>query len=163
MGRNSIGEPLQVYDQGRLFIKETEDLNRTLAAALRTLSRQELDTLRRLADQARDVSPADLVSDAVEHVADARRAGEDDPLVNVALAEALGGTIQRLVNAWDTLQDDTEYWLRGAIRYFCHTDDEEPDFSSPLGFEDDTEVLNACLRLAGLDDWCINPQDYDDA
>ena len=34
---------------------------------------------------------------------------------------------------------------------------------SPIGFEDDNEVLNACLRLAGRDDLCLKPEDYDDA
>lgn len=40
--------------------------------------------------------------------------------------------------------------------------DDEPDFTSPIGFEDDTEVLNACLRLAQLGALCLHPEDYDD-
>ena len=60
------------------------------------------------------------------------------------------------------LADASQFWLRAAIYYFAH-DDDEPDFSSPIGFEDDAEVLNACLRLAGRDDLCLKPEDYDDA
>ncbi len=146
-------------------------MSRTLEGTLGTLSRQQLDALRRFADEARYVPLTDFLRESVEHVEAARRAHERDPLINVPLAEALADAICRLIDAWDighfrpevNLEYDTGYWLRGAFRYFSHSDDEEPDLSSPLGFEDDAEVLNACLRLAGLDDWCIDPEDYDDA
>ncbi len=146
-------------------------MTRTLEGTLGTLSRQQVDALQRLADEAHYAPLTELMNEVIGHVAEARQARKDDPLVNVPLAEALSDVIRRLIDAWDTghfrpevgLQYDAGYWLRGAIRYFCREDDEEPDFSSPLGFEDDAEVLNACLRLAGLDDWCIHPQDYDDA
>ena len=36
-------------------------------------------------------------------------------------------------------------------------------FAHPVGFEDDTEVLNGCLRLAGPDELCLAPEDYGDA
>jgi hypothetical protein len=45
--------------------------------------------------------------------------------------------------------------------YFASCDDDEPDLSSPIGFEDDTEILNACLRFASLDDLCLKVEDYD--
>lgn len=52
-------------------------------------------------------------------------------------------------------------WLAGAILYFAQSNDGEPDLTSPIGFEDDTEVLNACLRFAHLEALCLNPEDYD--
>ena len=142
-----------------------------LEGTVGTLSRRQLDVLTRYADAARNATLTDLLRETDDHVADARLAHKDNPLVNVPLAEALAGVIRRLVDDWETgrfepeasLRYDVGYWLRGALRYFSHSDDEEPDLSSPLGFEDDAEVLNACLRLAGLDDWCIHPEDYDDA
>ena len=146
-------------------------MSRKSVGPLSTLSRRQIEALRRFADEARDVPLHDLYRDAIDHLAVAHRAHRSDPLVNVALAEALADVIRRLADAWDTghfrpqvtTEYDTGYWLRGAIRYFSQVDDEEPDLSSPLGFEDDAEVLNACLRLAGLDAWCINPEQYDDA
>jgi hypothetical protein len=46
--------------------------------------------------------------------------------------------------------------------YYANADDAEADLTSPIGFEDDVEVLNACLRFARLDELCLNPEDYDD-
>ena len=37
-----------------------------------------------------------------------------------------------------------------AIRYFVQTNDEEDDLRSPVGFEDDTEVVEAVLRRISL-------------
>ena len=31
-----------------------------------------------------------------------------------------------------------------------------------IAVDDDAEVLNACLRFAGYDDLCVNPEAYDD-
>ncbi len=63
---------------------------------------------------------------------------------------------------WETLAPNMRRWFAGAILHFASSDDDEPDFTSPIGFEDDAEVLNAFLRFAGYDDLCVNPEDYDD-
>jgi uncharacterized membrane protein YkvA (DUF1232 family) len=84
-------------------------------------------------------------------------------MVNVRLAEAICGVIRTVVADWDSLPTPSHSWLRAAIQYFGNCDDDQPDFTSPIGFEDDTEVLNACLHLAGRDDLCLKPEDYDDA
>ena len=39
-----------------------------------------------------------------------------------------------------------------AIHYFCSCDDAESDFESPIGFEDDEEVLVSAFRRIGLQD-----------
>lgn len=49
------------------------------------------------------------------------------------------------------------------MRYFATRNDNEPDFQSPLGFEDDAEILNACLKFIDRDDLCLNVEDYDNA
>ena len=38
-------------------------------------------------------------------------------------------------------------WLGGAVLYFTTSHDVEPDFISPIGFEDDAEVVNACFEV----------------
>jgi uncharacterized membrane protein YkvA (DUF1232 family) len=83
-------------------------------------------------------------------------------MINVRLAEAICHVIRRVVADWDNLPLSSHSWLRAAIYYFAHCSDDQPDFTSPIGFEDDAEVLNACLRLAGREDFCLNPEDYDD-
>jgi hypothetical protein len=63
----------------------------------------------------------------------------------------------------DSLTPSVRNWLAGAILYFYGCDEDEADFTSPIGFEDDTEILNACLKLAGLEELRLNPEDFDHA
>jgi hypothetical protein len=83
-------------------------------------------------------------------------------MINLRLARALGNAINKVLDSWDSLENPKRYWLAGAFLYFSKGDDDEPDFASPIGFEDDAEILNACLIYAGLDELCVNPEDYDE-
>jgi uncharacterized membrane protein YkvA (DUF1232 family) len=127
-----------------------EGLDRTLTDAL-TLCAQQAD-------------PIDLtyLGDRVQaHLQHARFAAQTNPMVNTALAEAIAATFTNLLSRWPTLTDLATPWLKGAMLYFVETDDDDPDFDSPIGFEDDVEVLNACLRMAGLEELCLSPEDFD--
>jgi uncharacterized membrane protein YkvA (DUF1232 family) len=107
---------------------------------------------RRLAEYARTAegqSPADLLRQAEKHLEAVRIAHRRNAMINVRLAEAICGVIRTVVADWDSLPTPSHSWLRAAIYYFANCDDDQPDFTSPIGFEDDTEVLNACFRLAG--------------
>jgi len=120
---------------------------------------------RRLAEytnSANGQAPADLLRQAENHLEAVRTAHRRNAMINVRLAEAICGAIRRLVADWDGLPAASHSWLRAAIYYFAHCSDDQPDFTSPIGFEDDAEVLNACVRLAGRDDLCLNTEDYDD-
>lgn len=91
-----------------------------------------------------------------------RQAQKENAYINVALADAIAGRIRSMAERWQSIPSHARPWCYGVIRYFIHDQDSEPDFSSPIGFEDDAEVLNACVRLAGMDDLILNPEDYDD-
>jgi uncharacterized membrane protein YkvA (DUF1232 family) len=125
------------------------------------LSALQADVLGRCVHEVRETPLAVLLQRVDEHLQRARDAHRNHPLVNVRLATALTDLFRAIVEGWETIPAEARPWLRGAMAYFVSTDDEEPDFSSPLGFEDDVDVLNACLRLAGLDELCLNPEDYD--
>jgi len=71
-------------------------------------------------------------------------------------------SIQKVLVSWDSLEGPKQYWLAAAIQYFSKSNDDEPDFGSSIGFEDDAEILNACLKFAGLEQLCVNPEDYDE-
>lgn len=126
------------------------------------LARSQLARLTEFADMAADLAATELLQRTQQHLDRTRAAHERNRLINVRLAEAISKTIEQVTDRWDSLPVDARKWLSGAIVYFSSCDDDEPDFHSPIGFEDDTEVLNACLRLAGLDALCLNPEDYDD-
>jgi uncharacterized membrane protein YkvA (DUF1232 family) len=127
------------------------------------LARAQLARLSELAETASALQVGDLQRYAGEHLDQARAAHAQNRFVNVRLAEAICRTVDRVAGHWDALQPNVRNWLGGAILYFATCNDDEPDFTSAIGFEDDVEVLNACLRLARLDELCLNPGDYDDA
>lgn len=115
------------------------------------------------ADRADGKPFGDLLSLAECHLEVVRAAHRRNTLVNVRLAEAICGVIRTVVGEWPELPSAAQPWVRGAISYFADHCDNQPDFGSPIGFEDDSEVLNACLRLAGRDQLCLKPEEYDGA
>lgn len=127
------------------------------------LTRSQFERLSGFVEQAGAAPPAELLQEARDHLERARGAYATNRMINVPMAAAICGAIADVVDRWDTLLPNARSWLAGAVLYFAKCNDDEPDFSSPIGFEDDTEVLNACLRFANQDDLCLNVEDYDDA
>ncbi|MBM4088244.1 MAG: hypothetical protein FJ276_02255 [Planctomycetes bacterium] len=126
------------------------------------LTRRLLNRLAESVHAARDRTPSELLLAAEVHLERVRAAHKRDCLVNYRLAAAMLNVMQTVVADWAALPPSSQPWLLGAMNYFVEYDDEEPDLKSPIGFEDDAEVLNACLRLAGRDGLCLNTEDYDD-
>lgn len=130
---------------------------------LQGLTRQQFKQLTDKAEKAAQFPLAELVELSTRHVQRAWQAHQENAIVNAPLAQAVGDVISRLAADWDALPDVSHSWLKAAIYYFAAADDCEPDFSSAIGFEDDVELLNACLKLADRNDLLLNPEDYDDA
>lgn len=126
------------------------------------LTRAQRDRLTACAHRAAALTVGELHEVARRHLDAAADAHQGNPFVNLRLATALCDTIDRVTMVWETLAPHGRLWFAGAILHFASSDDDEPDFTSPIGFEDDTEVLNACLRFMGYDDLCVHPEDYDD-
>ncbi len=127
------------------------------------LTRSQFDRLSEFAHRAGGSTPDELLRDARQHLDQTQAAHVTNRMINARLASAIVEVIERVVGDWDSLPPNAQNWLAGAMHYFSKSNDDEPDFDSPIGFEDDTEVLNACLRFAKLDDLCLNVEDYDDA
>jgi hypothetical protein len=98
---------------------------------------------------------------AADHLAATVEVHTRNTLVNVRLARAICERVESVAERWEDLTPSAKFWLGGAIHYFVMGQDEESDHTSPIGFEDDAEVLNACLRSAKLPELCLNIQDYD--
>jgi uncharacterized membrane protein YkvA (DUF1232 family) len=126
------------------------------------LNSHQLKKLKTYYLEASNLNIEALRQAAMQHLQNTAQACQRNPLINIRLAQALYDTIEQLATIWPTVRPEARPWLAAAILYFVKSDDEEPDFASPIGFEDDTEVLNACLRLAHLDRLCLHPEDYDD-
>ena len=98
----------------------------------------------------------------IQHLEIIRAAHKTNPMINVRLAQAILAALEKTVAGWQSLPPHSHPWLKAAMHYFAVLEDDEPDLTSPIGFEDDAEILNACLRLAGKEEWSINPAEYDD-
>lgn len=127
------------------------------------LTRSQFDRLSECADRAVVLSPDELLSAAKQHLEHTRTAHAENRMINVRLASAIVTVLHSIVSKWDSMPGQAGWWMKGAIHYFATNNDDEPDFQSPIGFEDDAEILNACLRFAGCNELCLNVEDYDDA
>jgi uncharacterized membrane protein YkvA (DUF1232 family) len=125
------------------------------------LSRSQHASLSNCAYEAQSLSPNALLKAAEKHLQQTMLAYNQNRLVNIRLASAIYDVICRLANELDSMDKNHAWWLRGAMRYFSTNDDGEPDLQSPLGFEDDAEILNCVQSLIGRDDLRITIEDYD--
>jgi len=126
------------------------------------LTRQQSQQLTVYMQQSAQLTVSALRQAVEQHLSATAAVHAQNPLVNLRLATAIRDVIEQVLSIWDNLTPAACTWLAGAMLYFAKSNDDEPDFTSPIGFEDDTEVLNACLRLANLGALCLHPEDYDD-
>ena len=120
----------------------------------------QLKEIRKLADQYVSKSIGELIADIDGHVTSAAAAKLEYPMVNVPLATLIGERLKAALAQWDSLNDPQQFWLLGAIGYFVASDDEEDDFRSPIGFEDDAEVFNACIRFADHEQLVVTKEEF---
>jgi uncharacterized membrane protein YkvA (DUF1232 family) len=127
------------------------------------LSSSQFERLSECADMADLIGWDDLKRRVEQHIELTRSEHQRNRVVNLRLALAIQGVINAIFESLPTIETQHAWWIRGAIYYFAACDDDEPDFRSPIGFEDDAEILNACLKFAGRRNLCLNVEDFDDA
>ena len=125
------------------------------------LSAKQAKLLQKLIATVDPRSPQTYLEEARQHLQDVRTEHKKNDEVNIRLATALFSTFEEIVEQWAQIPDNALAFLCAAMRYFASCEDEVRDYDSNLGFEDDTEVLNSCLELAGLSDFQLEPAHYD--
>ena len=96
--------------------------------------------------------PADHLLRLVErHRTRAQEVAAADPFVDLRRAIQVADACIALLDALPTLSGSDQSWVSAACLYFADTDDEEDDFSSVVGFDDDAEVVNHVAARLGLD------------
>jgi hypothetical protein len=80
------------------------------------------------------------------HLAHVRESAEDNEFLDVTQAERLHAQLRSTLQSWDVLDGEQRRILSEAVAYLVRADDEEDDLQSPIGFEDDAEVVAAALR-----------------
>ena len=76
----------------------------------------------------------------LEHV---RSAARENEFIDAAEAIRLHILLAEALESWDRLDDEQRAVLADAVHYLVRMDDEEDDLRSPIGFEDDAEVVEA--------------------
>ena len=93
---------------------------------------------------------ATLLSNKVdEHLSSAKEALSDNEFVDIKAGESLARVSHYLIEKLSGLSNEHRQLAVAAIYYFIESDDEEHDFDSILGFDDDIEVMNRVLNYLG--------------
>ena len=84
-----------------------------------------------------------------EYFAFAKKSLNDNEFIDIDSAALLTEVSHYLISQFDNLSEDDKRYVVAAIYYFVESDDEEHDFNSMFGFEDDIEVMNYVLEKIG--------------
>jgi uncharacterized membrane protein YkvA (DUF1232 family) len=126
------------------------------------LTAKEFSLLSQCVDKTAAIAPAELLSCSAAHLEKIRQAHAQNAFINLKPAEAICLVFNIIIQAWDDLPPHSHSWLKGMMEYFSLSSDLESDFTSPIGFDDDVKIMNACLKLANREDLCLNAEDFDD-
>lgn len=105
---------------------------------------------------AQDKDSKNLLQEAYRHLSEAEITHSLTGKVNVDVARAIVRVFEAVCADWSSIPKTARPWCKAMMAYFCSTNDLEKDFSSLVGFDDDVEIINACLKFAGRKDLCIN-------
>ena len=86
-----------------------------------------------------------LREDLRSHLTRVRAAAEHNEFVDAARAEQLHAELESALGRFDELDPGQRRVLKDAVAYLVRIDDEEDDLRSPVGFDDDAEVVEAAM------------------
>ena len=95
-------------------------------------------------------SAADMKVLVQRHLRRVEAASSSDPFIDLGEAVKVAQACTALLNAYATLPPVNRGWVRAACLYFAESDDEDDDFESITGFDDDAEVVNHVAARVGL-------------
>jgi len=84
-----------------------------------------------------------------EHLSAAKESLESNEFIDINAAESLAKVSHYLIEKLSGLSNEHRQLAVAAIYYFIESDDEEHDFDSILGFDDDISVMNKVLDYIG--------------
>jgi len=90
---------------------------------------------------------SNLVNDYVEL---AKHSLSKNEFIDIASAEKLAETSHFLISRFDKFTIEQKSLAVASIYYFVESDDDEHDFDSMFGFEDDVDVMNRILEILEL-------------
>ena len=96
-----------------------------------------------------------LFSACVKHVKDAKEEATHNAKVDYESCQKIADAFNTLRSDFLTYSEIVQVALKAAMYYFALDEDDEPDFDSLQGFDDDIIVANVCLKFAGREDLTI--------
>jgi uncharacterized membrane protein YkvA (DUF1232 family) len=101
------------------------------------------------------VSPNILKQQIQKYLKEIEKETLQNEFINLPLAKKIARVCLLLLDVYDQYNEEEKKFINATINYFLHSHDDEEDLYSPLGFDDDAEILNECLRLLKKEDLTI--------
>ncbi|MGG6432742.1 hypothetical protein ACPF7I_01860 [Anoxybacillus sp. D401a] len=101
------------------------------------------------------VSPNILKQQIQKYLKEIEKETLQNEFINLPLAKKIASVCLLLLDVYDQYNEEEKKFINATINYFLHSHDDEEDLYSPLGFDDDAEILNECLRLLKKEDLTI--------
>lgn len=88
----------------------------------------------------------ELIRQVDAHLVRVLDAARENEFVDIAEAEQIHRRLRVELEIWHELSDDQRQALAEAVAYLVRICDDEDDLHSPIGLEDDAEVVNNALK-----------------
>jgi hypothetical protein len=119
------------------------------------LSAKYYETLTQIMRMSDKYEVTHLFEACTKHADYALEKFKENPIIDFEAAEKMAAAIKELEKRWDNLGETEQRNFKAAMYYFAISEDDEPDFTSFTGFDDDVAVLNACFIYAEMDEMVI--------
>ena len=84
------------------------------------------------------------------------QAQRENEFLNEPLARRIGEIGVLLLDSYHSYTKEQQSFITGAVRYFLLAKDKDNDLHSPLGFDDDAEVMKFVLKSIGRENLMID-------
>ena len=91
-------------------------------------------------------TPARMLIAVERHLHNVREAAAEYPLANQTTARQIAEELRELLNYGEEIPLLHKQWTQAAARYFFLNQDENHDWASAEGFDDDLEVVRCVAR-----------------
>ncbi|MCH2207879.1 MAG: hypothetical protein MK132_18655 [Lentisphaerales bacterium] len=121
-----------------------------------SLSPKYFETLQQILPESKKYQATHLFEACSLHANYALEKFKENLIIDFETAEKLATAFKGIEENWQQLSEEAKDYLKASMYYFAICEDDQPDFSSSTGFDDDIEVINACLTFAGLEELTID-------
>ena len=108
------------------------------------------DYFDKILSEKRNDDKTHLIKLVNNYVSLAKKSLSKNEFIDIESAEKLAETSHFLISRFDKFTIEQKSLAVASIYYFVESDDDEHDFDSMFGFEDDVDVMNRILEILEL-------------